>query len=178
MLRASLLLALYSLLSFQLDGFSAVGTKAVVLFFVASDCPVSNRTFPEMKRLEERFTARGVSFIYVYPNANETASGVRLHHNAFAPEGKTVLDAHGALVHLTRVTVTPEVAIMVRSAAGPWAPVYVGRIDDRFVHIGQERPVATKHFAEAAMENILDGKAIAQDGGNPVGCTILTRTKE
>jgi hypothetical protein len=36
-----------------LSQLAPAGTKAVVLFFVATECPVSNRTFPEMERLRE-----------------------------------------------------------------------------------------------------------------------------
>jgi len=38
------------------------GTRAVVLFFAASDCPVSNRYIPEIQRLTKQFEPPGVLF--------------------------------------------------------------------------------------------------------------------
>src|SRR3954447_18547688 len=36
------------------------GQKAVVLFFVATDCPVGNSYVPEMNRIRDAYTSRGV----------------------------------------------------------------------------------------------------------------------
>lgn len=58
-----------------LDRVAVPGARAVVLFFVASDCPVSNRTFPEMKRVRESFASQGVVVRYVYPNVGRRLRG-------------------------------------------------------------------------------------------------------
>ena len=42
-----------------------------VLIFVSTDCPVSNRYAPEITRLLEEFSPRGVRFQLVYPNPLE-----------------------------------------------------------------------------------------------------------
>jgi hypothetical protein len=52
------------------------GSRAAVLYCIASDCPISNRSLPEMKRLERELSACGVSFWFVYPNVTETAAGL------------------------------------------------------------------------------------------------------
>ena len=59
------------------------GTHLVVLFFLASDCPVSNRYVPEMRRLQQQFGSQGVAFWYVYPNLTETNATIRAHGAAF-----------------------------------------------------------------------------------------------
>ena len=46
---------------------------AIVLFFTASDCPISNRYEPEMLRLEQEFAPSRVEFWWVYPNPEDTA---------------------------------------------------------------------------------------------------------
>ena len=43
------------------------GTRAVVLFFAASDCPISNRYVPEIQRLTKQFEPLGVRVWFVYP---------------------------------------------------------------------------------------------------------------
>ena len=148
--------------------------KAVVLFFVATDCPVSNREFPEMVRLRAKFAGQGVRFWFVYPNATEKVQEIRAHQTAFArgSEGEALLDPEGRLAGLGHVMVTPEAAILVPAGAG-WRMVYHGRIDDRFVHIGVERPRATEFFVERGLVQLLAGAAVTADTGTPVGCAIV-----
>jgi hypothetical protein len=39
-----------------------------VLVFVRTDCPISNRYAPELRRLQDRFAPRGMAFWLVYPD--------------------------------------------------------------------------------------------------------------
>ena len=149
------------------------GTKTVALFFVASDCPISNRTFPEMKRVREEFAGRGVRFWFVYPNEGEKATEVKAHQDAYDSGGEAVLDVDGALVRLAGAKVTPEVSVLVQEGDG-WKVVYTGRVDDRYVRIGVERPQATEHFAERVLTSVLDGKLVEKASGEPVGCGIVS----
>jgi hypothetical protein len=151
---------------------AAAGTKAVVLFFVATDCPVSNRTFPEMRRLREEFAGQRVRFWFVYPNEGETAAAIAEHQKEFDAGGETWVDAKGELVALTHARVTPEVAVLVPAGAA-WRRVYVGRVDDRYVRLGLQRPQATEHFAEQAIQAVLHGQPVPPATGTPVGCAIM-----
>ena len=149
------------------------GTHAVVLFFIASDCPISNRYVPEMHRLEQQFGDRGVAFWYVYPNLTETAATIAAHKAAFTQASHTLADLHQQLTTLTGARVTPEAAILL-PRDGTLHPLYVGRIDDRYRSIGQERPQATRHDLEEAIVAALSGKPIAAPGGPPIGCGIVS----
>jgi hypothetical protein len=148
------------------------GTRAVALFFVASDCPISDRTFPEMKRLREEFAARGVKFYFVYPNSTEHLDDITTHQRAFDPSGEILLDPNGDLIRLTHARVTPEAAILTPSKAG-WQSIYTGRFDDRYIHLGLERPRPTHIFAEEALGAVLTGKTAPKPTGTPVGCSIV-----
>ncbi len=147
--------------------------KVLVLFFVASDCPISNRTFPEMKRVREEFQSRGVAFWFVYPNSNEKGRDVLAHQQAFDPGGAALLDALGEMARLAKARVTPEVSVLVPTASHSWIPVYTGRIDDRYVRLGLERPAATERFAERAIAEALRGGPVKAATGNAVGCGIV-----
>jgi hypothetical protein len=50
--------------------------------------------------------------------------------------------------------------------------VYRGRIDDRFVELGRERPAATKHDLEEALALTLAGKPVAPSTTLAFGCFI------
>jgi hypothetical protein len=151
-------------------------SRAVVLFFVASDCPISNRTFPEMQRLRQEFSPRNILFWYVYANATDPPSAVLAHQRAFDPGGTPIRDTAGTLARMTGAKVTPEVAILIPSPASTparWTPIYTGRIDDRFLRLGLERPRATQHFAERVLTEILSHHSIDKPTGTPVGCAIV-----
>ena len=149
--------------------------EAIVVFFIASDCPISNRYIPEMRRLEEKFSAQHVVFWFVYPNVGETTEAVRQHKAAYGPEKNTLLDPHHQLVALTHATVTPESAILVPDHAGAQTlrTIYHGRIDDRYLQIGQERPSATQHDLERAIADVLQHRPVQPPDGPAVGCGII-----
>jgi hypothetical protein len=146
--------------------------KAVVLYFVASDCPVSNRTLPEMLRVKQEFTSRGVAFWFVYPNTGESLQSMKQHLSAFGAGSEAVLDQAGALVALAHARVTPEAAVLVRNGAA-WRSVYTGRIDNRYVRLGVERPQATEHSVEQVVREVLEQRPVQKAVGNPVGCAIV-----
>jgi thiol-disulfide isomerase/thioredoxin len=154
---------------------AAPGTEAIILFFVASDCPISNRYIPELQRIENKFAAQHVVFWFVYPNVGETPEAVRQHEAAYGPEKNILLDPHHQLVELTHATVTPESAILIpeHADAENLRPVYHGRIDDRYLQIGQERPSATQHDLERAIADVLQHRSVQQPDGPAIGCGII-----
>jgi thiol-disulfide isomerase/thioredoxin len=154
---------------------ASFGTEAVVLFFVASDCPISNRYTPEIRSLEEKFAAQHVVFWLVYPNVGETSSGVRQHEAAYGSEEHILLDPDHRLVALAHAKLTPESAILIpeRPASEAFRTVYHGRIDDRYVQFGQERPKATQHDLERAIDDVLRHRSVEQPNGPAVGCGII-----
>ncbi len=150
------------------------GTKAVVLFFTASDCPISNRYIPEIERLDHEFAPQGVHFWWVYPNPGDTAAVVRRHDEQFGLHADAVLDTEQRLTHMAHATITPEVAVFTSTAEG-LREVYRGRIDDRYVALGQERPAATRHDLEMAIRAVLATRAVPKPRGPAVGCSIVPR---
>ena len=152
---------------------SSSETRAVVLFFIASDCPISNRTLPEMKRVATRFATDGVQFWFVYPNATETPAAIRTHKDVYALGDAILADPHQQLSHIAGAKVTPETAVLVPDH-GALHRAYVGRADDQFLAIGKERPHATRHDLEDAIAAVLDGKPSPAPGGPPVGCGIVS----
>ena len=140
-LLALLAVLVRSLTGAPVDALQApAGTKAIVFLFTSTDCPISNRYAPEVRRIAEAFGSKGVVFRLVYPNPAETAAQIREHMAAFAYAGATeaLRDPAHALVKFAGATVTPEAAVYAGGRI-----VYRGRIDDRHVELGVERPAAT-----------------------------------
>ena len=151
---------------------SGAGVRVVVLYFASTDCPISNRYIPEIARLSERFADAGVRVWWVYPNPGDTAEVVERHRRDFSIAGDAVLDWRQRLVAMAHVGVTPEAAVFV--VEGPvLREVYHGRVDDRYLSLGRERPEAGSHDLEAAIRAAVAGKPVPQPGGPPVGCSVV-----
>jgi hypothetical protein len=156
----------------QVDHLASPETKAVVLFFAASDCPISNRYIPEIERLNHELTSQGVAFWWVYPNPTDTAEVVRRHQQQFNFHGNIILDTDQRLTSMAHATVTPEVAVFVPSAS-ELREVYLGRIDNRYIALGQERPAATSHELQSAINAVLAHQPVPKAAGPTVGCAIV-----
>ena len=138
-----------------------------VLIFVSTDCPVSNRYAPEIKRLYEEFTPRGVRFRLVYPNPLDDESAINRHRLAFGYPPIAERDGDHSLVKAAGATITPEAVIVDSQRV-----VYRGRIDDRFVELLRERPAPTQHDLRTAMTAVLAGEPVHPARTQAVGCFI------
>lgn len=145
------------------------GVKAIVFLFTSTDCPISNRYAPEVQRLAALFSPKGVAFRLVYPNPAEKAGAIRAHMSAFAYDEpiQAFRDPRQALAKFLNATVTPEVAVVAGERVR-----YRGRIDDRYVDLGLDRPSPTTHDLADALTAVLAGRAVAHPTTQAVGCSI------
>ena len=145
--------------------------KAVVLFFVQTSCPISNRYAPEIKRLYDKFASAGVIFWLVYPDGDDTLRIIRRHRQEYGYKLGALRDAKHHLVQATGASVTPEAAIFVPSKDGPQL-IYRGRIDDRVVTFGKTRPAPTTRDVEQVLNEILSGQTVTLKTTVALGCAI------
>ncbi len=143
------------------------GAKAVVFLFTATDCPISNRYAPEVQRLYRAYSDRGVRFFLVYPNPADTPALVREHAKSFGYPAEALRDPHQSLAKAAKVTIAPEAAVFVGGRL-----VYHGRIDDRFVDLGVDRPQPTVRDLDEAIAAVLAGKPVPHPVTQAVGCYI------
>lgn len=143
-------------------------TKAIVFLFVSTDCPISNRYAPALGRLYERFQPQGVRFWLVYPNPMDPPEAVRRHLTEYSLPPAALRDPRQDLVKLAGATITPEAAVYDRQRR----LLYRGRIDNRYVHLGLERPAATQHDLADALSDVLAGNTVRQAAAPAVGCFI------
>lgn len=142
--------------------------KAIVFLFTSIECPISNRYAPVVARLHRIFRPKGVQFWLVYPNPLDTADDIRKHQSAFSYPMRALLDPDHALAKLTNVATTPEAALYDRHGR----QLYHGRIDDRYVSLGLERPAPTRHDLEDAISATLAGRPVAAAVTPAVGCFL------
>jgi len=151
------------------DPFKApAGTKALAFVFVSVECPISNRYAPEVRRLHDKFAAQGIEFSLVYPNPMEPVAAIRRHVKDYSYPMRALRDPRQELANVAGATITPEAAVF--DAHG--RVLYRGRIDDRYVSLGVERPVATRRDLDEALTDIVAGKAPREASTPAVGCYI------
>jgi hypothetical protein len=141
---------------------------AAVLIFVSAECPVSNRYAPEIQRLYKEFSPKGIRFTLVYPNPSDDAGVIAKHLSDYGLPTSVERDPNHLLVKKAQATVTPEAVVLDNTDR----IIYKGRIDDRFVELGRERPAATRHDLRNALDALLAGKPVSPAQTQAVGCFI------
>jgi peroxiredoxin len=145
--------------------------KACVLVFTNITCPVAQKYWPRLKRLDAEFRRRGVQFVAV--NAATDDSIVQMAEQAleFGLEFPFVKDADGSCAKALGIERTPEVALLDSQKRLR----YRGRIDDQYRVSGGRADVQHEDL-RLALEAVLD------DRGPPVaetavdGCLITLRS--
>jgi len=143
--------------------------KASVLFFVTSDCPISNSYAPEIQRICSEYAPKQVSCSLVYVDPDLTMADVKKHVKEFGYSGiPAILDSTQKLVQAAGATVTPETAVI--GASGQ--VLYRGRIDNVYAALGKRRPAATEHDLRKALDETLSGKPVSVPQTKAIGCYI------
>jgi tetratricopeptide (TPR) repeat protein len=147
--------------------FTPHGERALVLVFIRTDCPTSNRYAPEIQRLYARFSPKKLEFHLVYPQPGITPAAMDRHRREYHYDIPGTIDSRRTLVTRARATVTPEAAVFVHGRL-----VYLGRIDDGLPDIGKARAEVEGHDLETVLEAIAAGQQVAFRETKAIGCAI------
>jgi peroxiredoxin len=144
------------------------GQKAIVLFFVIHDCPVTNSYVPEMNRISATDRGRGVRVYAVEADINAPSAVTAEYARQYRFGFPLLLDSHHVLVQLAGATLTPQAVVLSPSGQVK----YRGRIDNRIEDFGSQRPRATVHDLRNALDAILTGHQPAVQFTRSIGCAI------
>lgn len=143
-------------------------SRAVVLIFIANECPISNSYAPAINRLYTSFAPKGVTFYLVSTDTAASVAATMQHAKAFALRPPVLLDKERALVKYVGATVTPEAYLFTPNGT----LAYRGRLDNRYLELGKMRPAATVFDLQAALTAVLAGKPVATARTKAVGCFL------
>ncbi len=143
------------------------GEKALVLLFIRTDCPISNRYAPDLQQLYEQYSSKGIDFRLIYPEPGLTEAAMEKHRQEYGYSISGLLDRDHHYVKRAGVRITPEAAVFLRGEL-----VYRGRIDDRYVEVGKERPRALHHDLQDVLAAVVAGEPISYRETTAVGCAI------
>jgi thiol-disulfide isomerase/thioredoxin len=149
------------------DPFLAARGKVLVLIFVRTDCPISNRYAPAIQQLSAQHQDKAAFFL-VYPSRKETPEAIRKHDREFGYTLPVLRDPQHTLVKESQAQITPEAAVFDASRR----LIYHGRIDNLYEDFGHARKNATTHELADAIQAAIAGKTLSGSATPAVGCYI------
>jgi hypothetical protein len=142
-------------------------SKANVLVFTRTDCPIANEYQPKLRRLYEEFGDQ-FEWILVYSQPSVNAEGIEQHGKEYRVDFKRAIDVDLAFAKRFGVKVTPQ-AIVV-SPQG--AVLYSGRIDDLYEGFGKKRRAITQDDLRLALQEIAANKPVSHPESPAIGCIL------
>jgi len=145
--------------------------RAVVLFFLTTDCPLCNSYVPELNRIEQAYGPRGVAFYGIQGDATVADAEVRRHAREFGYQFPYLFDPEESLAAYTGATATPQAAVLTPKGE----LLYLGRIDNRLEDFGKQRVQVTEFDLRTSLDAILAGKPVPKARTKALGCAITRR---
>jgi peroxiredoxin len=147
-------------------------SKAVVVVFLGTECPVNNAYAPRLAELHKELAPQGVAFLAVNANCQDTAARIAAHARRFALPFPVLKDTANVVADRFGARRTPEAFVLSPDGT----VLYQGRIDDQF-GVGFNRKAPTRRDLAAAVEEVLAGKPVSVPATDAAGCLIARAVK-
>jgi peroxiredoxin len=141
--------------------YSSLAGKITVVTFIATQCPISNDYNERMQALYSDYSSRGVKFVFINSNRQESPAEVEEHAAKNGFSFKVYKDPGNVVADQFAAQVTPEAYVAVDGKI-----VYHGRIDDA------RKGEITDHSLRRALDAALAGKTPEKAETKAFGCTI------
>jgi peroxiredoxin len=141
--------------------------KAIALVFLGTQCPINNAFMPRLGELHKVYAGRGVQFLGINSNVQDTAERVAEHARKFEIPFPVLKDDGNRVADQLNVQRTPETLVL--DATGVIR--YRGRIDDQY-GIDYKRAQPTRRDLAEALDEVLAGKRVTVPLTEVPGCYI------
>jgi peroxiredoxin len=138
-------------------------SKAIVLMFIATKCPVSNAYNDRMVQISKAYSSKGVAFVGINANKEESIEEIKNHSQEHGFPFPVLKDWNNKIADQLQASVTPEIFVLDNDLN----VLYHGRIDDS----RRASEVKTKDL-QNALDAVLAGKTIAMNETKAFGCSI------
>ncbi len=142
-------------------------SKAVVVIFVGTQCPINNAFQPRLAELHAKYAGKGVAFLAVNANRHDTAERIAEHAREHKVPFPVLKDAGNKVADAFRAERTPEAFVL--TPAGQ--VLYRGRIDDQFGY-RHRRAEPTTHELADALDDVLAARPVRVAVTEVEGCFI------
>jgi peroxiredoxin len=141
--------------------------KLIVVAFLGTTCPVAKLYGPRLTDLSREFEPRGVAFLGVNANAQDSLADVATYARQHKIPFPIVKDPDNALADRMGAMRTPEVFVLDSKRIIR----YWGRIDDQYA-IGVQRSKPSRRDLAETLHELLAGKSVSRPVTEPAGCLI------
>ncbi len=137
--------------------------KAIVVMFIATQCPVSNAYNERMAAIEKDYRGQGIVFLGINSNKQEGVEEIKEHSRKHGFGFPVLKDHSNVVADEFGASVTPEIYVL----DGSLQIVYHGRIDD-----SQRESRVSVSDLRVTLDEILAGKPVTTPRTKAFGCTI------
>jgi thiol-disulfide isomerase/thioredoxin len=142
---------------------SQLAGSVTVVTFISARCVVSNAYGARLEALYKEYTPKGVRFLFVNSNSNESADEIAENARKRQFSFRVYQDSTSRAAGLFGAQLTPETFVLDRDAVVR----YRGSIDD------SQNPARVKaHSLQLALDAVLAGRPVAAPETKAFGCTI------
>jgi peroxiredoxin len=138
-------------------------SKAIVVMFIATQCPVSNAYNERMVSLYNDYQPKGFAFVGINSNKQESVEEIKEHSQKHNFKFPVLKDWNNVIADQFEASVTPEIYVL----NSDFDLLYHGRIDNS----RRESDVKSQDL-RAALNEILAGKPVSNTETKAFGCTI------
>lgn len=138
-------------------------SKAIVILFIATECPISNDYNPRMAELYSEYRDKNIAFVGINSNKQESVGDIRTHAKKNDLNFVILKDENNVIADRFKASFTPEIYVL----SPDYDLLYHGRIDDS----RNAEKIKTSDLKNA-LDEILDGKPVSVTKTKAFGCTI------
>jgi len=143
------------------------GSRAIVLVFIGTDCPVGNLYAPRLIELNRDYKKKGVVFVGISSNAHDSEQDVANYVHDTGIDFPVLKDPQNKVADSGLVERTPEVLVL--DMAGRLR--YRGAIDDQYT-VGKAKAAPAQNYVRDALDALLANKPIKVTATKVEGCLL------
>jgi len=133
------------------------------------ECKICREYGPEINELYKIYGSEEIEFVGVFPNFSSKKENIEKFKHEFDLGFELKTDYFKKLSKKFKANVLPEVFVYDHTLD---KIIYSGRIDDRYVSIGQRRRIIKTFDLRTTLDNIISKKDILISRTQPIGCFI------
>ncbi|MGO9468195.1 MAG: redoxin domain-containing protein [Isosphaeraceae bacterium] len=143
------------------------GSRAIVLVFIGTDCPVGNQYAPRLIEMNRDYKTKGVVFLGISSNAHDGEKDVARYVHEMGIDFPVLKDPQNKVADSGLVERTPEVLVL----DGAGRVRYRGAIDDQY-KVGKARNAATQNYVRDALDALLANRPVKVTATKVEGCLL------
>jgi peroxiredoxin len=126
-------------------------TRPTIYIFVGTHCPATGAYAERLTELEKSYASKGVEFVYLYPNREDTQEAAVAFQKEKKFTGRLIHDQGAQLARLFKAQRTSELFLVNKDGV----IVYHGAIDD-----SRDPGAVKQRYLASALDELLAGKPI------------------